>query len=207
MASTVQYSNLLFHGSFCYIYSLTIPAHAVTIRMVVWESVQTALYFFILVTLHFLWEWWHRGHTIPVLDHRISGAACGLGSILHLFGVWDYMQKKCRGIHMLPFPPQSSYTAAVSELSPACSPNLIWQHPANHNPSLYRNLFTLHSKRISFFFKYIYKIYKYELMLEMEEGSGEEAFVLSPLFLCLSMAYSLHVLRKNQLRSLVTVSC
>lgn len=44
----------------------------------------------------------------------------------------------------------------------------------------------------------MYKIYKYEFMLEMEEGSGEEAFVLPPLFLCLSVAYSLHVLRTNQ---------
>lgn len=132
----------------------------VTITLSEWmfEGLQTA--FFILVTLDFLWAWWHRGHTsVPVLDHRISGAACGLGLILHLFGVWDYMQKKCRGDTLrvskeeAAVSPHSLHTAAVSELSPTCSPNLIWQHPAIHNPSLYRNLFTLHSKRIFFFFK------------------------------------------------------
>ena len=44
-----------------------------------------------------------------------------------------------------------SWTAAiaVSELSTRCARRLIWQHRASPNPSLYRNLFTLHSKRIS----------------------------------------------------------
>ena len=44
-----------------------------------------------------------------------------------------------------------SWTAAiaVSELSTRCAHRLIWQRRASPNPSLYRNLFTLHSKRIS----------------------------------------------------------
>lgn len=44
-----------------------------------------------------------------------------------------------------------SWTAAtaVSELSTRCAHRLIWQHRASPNPSLYRNLFILHSKRIS----------------------------------------------------------
>lgn len=41
-------------------------------------------------------------------------------------------------------------------------------------------------------------------MLEMEAGSGEEAFVLQPLFLCLPFAYSLHVFRKHLLCTVVT---
>lgn len=85
-----------------------------------------------------------------------------------------------------------SWTAAiaVSELSTRCAHRLIWQRRASPNPSLYRNLFTLHSKRIS--------TKKYT---RSDVGNGqkisEDAFLLFffCLFVLLALKKSLYVFR------------